>query len=123
MKLVVRGHGATFQLPSPPCTPPTKPRLSFQLRLQNTALKAIIALLVPGEALLLPDMCGGLLPLRATERMAYKVTLLLGYFVFHSSLVQALPSSSSCNPLLSTLCAPHLAPGAGEGGCSAQTRP
>lgn len=86
-----------------------------QLRLQNTALKAIIALLVPGEALLLADMCGGLLPLRATERIAYKVTLLLGYLVFHSSLVQALPSSSSCNPLLSKSCAPHPALGGGRG--------
>lgn len=81
---------------------PGKPHLSsLQLRLQNTALKAVIALLVPGEALLLADVCGGLLPLWATERIAYKVTLLLGYLVFHSSLVQALPSSSSCNPLLS----------------------
>ncbi|XP_027968121.1 zinc-activated ligand-gated ion channel [Eumetopias jubatus] len=76
------------------------PCFQVTLRLQNTALKAVIALLVPGEALLLADMCGGLLPLRATERIAYKVTLLLGYLVFHSSLVQALPSSSSCNPLL-----------------------
>ncbi|XP_045840777.1 zinc-activated ligand-gated ion channel [Meles meles] len=76
------------------------PCFQVTLRLQNTALKAIIALLVPGEALLLADVCGGLLPLRATERIAYKVTLLLGYLVFHSSLVQALPSSSSCNPLL-----------------------
>uniref|UniRef100_A0ABI7Y0Y1 Zinc activated ion channel n=1 Tax=Felis catus TaxID=9685 RepID=A0ABI7Y0Y1_FELCA len=75
------------------------PCFQVTLRLQNTALKAIIALLVPGEALLLADMCG-LLPLQATERIAYKVTLLLGYLVFHSSLVQALPSSSSCNPLL-----------------------
>lgn len=64
-----------------------------------------MALLVPGEALLLADMCGGLLPLQAAERTAYKVTLLLGYLVFHSSLVQALPSSSSCNPLLSKPCA------------------
>lgn len=47
------------------------------------------------------DVCGGLLPLRVTERTAYKVTLLLGYLVFHSSLVDGLPSSSSCNPLLS----------------------
>ncbi|XP_002919937.3 zinc-activated ligand-gated ion channel [Ailuropoda melanoleuca] len=76
------------------------PCFQVTLRLQNTALKAIIALLVPGETLLLADLCGGLLPLRATERIAYKVTLLLGYLVFHSSLVQALPSSSSCNPLL-----------------------
>ena len=45
------------------------------------------------------DLCGGLLPLY-TERIAYKVTLLLSYLVFHSSLIQALPSSSSCNPLL-----------------------
>lgn len=96
-----------FSLPDP--VRPPKARSSFQLRLQNTALKAIIALLVPGEALLLADMCGGLLPLRATERIAYKVTLLLGYLVFHSSLVQALPSSSSCNPLLSKPCPPHLA--------------
>ncbi|XP_037349236.1 zinc-activated ligand-gated ion channel [Talpa occidentalis] len=81
--------------------PPQKlvPCFRVTLCLQNTALKAIIALLVPGEALLLADVCGGLLPLRATERIAYKVTLLLGYLVFHSSLVQALPSSSSCNPL------------------------
>ncbi|XP_077612321.1 ligand-gated cation channel ZACN [Crocuta crocuta] len=76
------------------------PCFQVTLRLENTALKAIIALLVPGEALLLADICGGLLPLRAAERIAYKVTLLLGYLVFHSSLVQALPSSSSCNPLL-----------------------
>lgn len=87
---------------SPFCCPhPQKAPTFFQLRLQNTALKAILALLVPGEALLLADMCGGLLPLQATERTAYKVTLLLGYLVFHSSLVEALPSSSSCNPLLS----------------------
>lgn len=65
----------------------------------------MLALLVPGEALLLADVCGGLLPLGAAERIAYKVTLLLGYLVFHSSLVQALPSSSSCNPLLSK-CSP-----------------
>nr|KAF6417674.1 zinc activated ion channel [Molossus molossus] len=76
------------------------PCFQVTLLLQNTALKTIIALLVPGEALLLADLCGGLLPLQATERTAYKVTLLLGYLVFHSSLVQALPSSSSCNPLL-----------------------
>lgn len=57
------------------------------------------------------DVCGGLLPLQATERTAYKVTLLLGYLVFHSSLVQALPSSSSCNPLLSKPCPPPPAPG------------
>uniref|UniRef100_A0A8D1G4E8 Zinc activated ion channel n=1 Tax=Sus scrofa TaxID=9823 RepID=A0A8D1G4E8_PIG len=75
------------------------PCFQVTLRLENTALKTIIALLVPGEALLLADLCGGLLPLR-TERIAYKVTLLLGYLVFHSSLVQGLPSSSSCNPLL-----------------------
>uniref|UniRef100_A0A8C5UV99 Ligand-gated cation channel ZACN n=1 Tax=Microcebus murinus TaxID=30608 RepID=A0A8C5UV99_MICMU len=76
------------------------PCFQLTLSLKNTALKSIIALLVPAEALLLADVCGGLLPLWATERIAYKVTLLLGYLVFHSSLVQALPSSSSCNPLL-----------------------
>ncbi|XP_058904980.1 ligand-gated cation channel ZACN [Kogia breviceps] len=58
--------------------------------LQNTALKAITALLVPGEALLLADLCGALLPLR-TEGVAYEVSLLLGYLVLHSPLVQALP--------------------------------
>lgn len=61
-------------------------------------------------------MCGWLLPLQATERTAYKVTLLLGYLVFHSSLVQALPSSSSCNPLLSKpLPSPPLPGGPGPG--------
>ncbi|KAL0594676.1 Zinc-activated ligand-gated ion channel [Plecturocebus cupreus] len=76
------------------------PCFKVTLSLKNTALKSIIALLVPAEALLLADVCGGLLPLRAVERIAYKVTLLLSYLVFHSSLVEALPSSSSCNPLL-----------------------
>lgn len=93
-----RHDGLLLPTPAPPQEAPTFP---FQLHLQNTALKAVLALLVPGEALLLADMCGGLLPLQAPERMAYKVTLLLGYLVFHSSLVQVLPSSSSCNPLLS----------------------
>lgn len=92
-----RHDGLLLPIPAPPQEAPTFP---FQLHLQNTALKAVLALLVPGEALLLADMCGGLLPLQAPERMAYKVTLLLGYLVFHSSLVQVLPSSSSCNPLL-----------------------
>ncbi|KAM5272745.1 ligand-gated cation channel ZACN [Ctenodactylus gundi] len=76
------------------------PSFQVTMSLRNTAVKSIIALLVPGQALLWADVCGGLLPLRATERITYKVTLLLGYMVFHSSLVQALPSSSSCNPLL-----------------------
>ncbi|XP_077019367.1 ligand-gated cation channel ZACN [Tamandua tetradactyla] len=82
--------------------PPQKlvPCFQVTLRLQNTALKAVMALLVPGEALLWADVCGGLLPLRNIERIAYKVTLLLGYLVFHSSLVQAVPSSTSCNPML-----------------------
>uniref|UniRef100_A0A2K5PKF7 Ligand-gated cation channel ZACN n=2 Tax=Cebus imitator TaxID=2715852 RepID=A0A2K5PKF7_CEBIM len=76
------------------------PCFKVTLSLKNTALKSIIALLVPAEALLLADVCGGLLPLWTIERIAYKVTLLLSYLVFHSSLVDALPSSSSCNPLL-----------------------
>lgn len=97
-----RRHGIALRCPL--LHLPPKPRLSSQLHLQNTALKAILALLVPGEALLLADLCGGLLPLQAAERSAFKVTLLLGYLVFHSSLVQALPSSSSCNPLLSKPC-------------------
>lgn len=40
-------------------TPQEAPTFPFQLHLQNTALKAVLALLVPGEALLLADMCGG----------------------------------------------------------------
>ncbi|XP_005407511.1 PREDICTED: zinc-activated ligand-gated ion channel [Chinchilla lanigera] len=76
------------------------PGFQVMISLKNTALESVMSLLVPGEALLLADVCGALLPLQATERIAYKVTLLLGYLVFHSSLVQALPSSSSCNPLL-----------------------
>lgn len=101
-------------MPTPAHAP--KAPLSFQLHLQNTALKAILALLVPGEALLLADLCGGLLPLQAAERTAFKVTLLLGYLVFHSSLVQALPSSSSCNPLLSKPVPPGLCPLPGTAG-------
>ncbi|XP_039325219.2 ligand-gated cation channel ZACN-like [Saimiri boliviensis] len=76
------------------------PCFQVALSLKNMALKSIIALLVPAEVLLLADVCGGLLPLRVIERIAYKVTLLLSYLVFHSSLVQALPSSSFCNTLL-----------------------
>ncbi|KAM6163514.1 LOW QUALITY PROTEIN: ligand-gated cation channel ZACN [Rhynchocyon petersi] len=63
-------------------------RLTPCFQVTNRALKTIIALLVPGEVLLLADVCVG--PLSAG--------LLLGYLVFHFSLV--LPSSSSCSPLL-----------------------
>ncbi|XP_044531075.1 zinc-activated ligand-gated ion channel [Gracilinanus agilis] len=76
------------------------PSFQVTISLQNTAVKTTMALVVPGVAILLADICGSLLPLRVTERISYKVTLLLSYLVFHSSLVQALPSSSSCNPLL-----------------------
>ncbi|KAM5309028.1 LOW QUALITY PROTEIN: ligand-gated cation channel ZACN [Glossophaga mutica] len=87
---------------------PRQPVPCFQVTVsRETRLKAITSLLVPREALLLADvLCGGpLLPLEATERTADKVPLLPGYLVFHSSQVQALPSSSSCNPLLSEPCA------------------
>ncbi|XP_072501881.1 ligand-gated cation channel ZACN isoform X2 [Notamacropus eugenii] len=76
------------------------PCFQVTLSLENTAVKTTMALVVPGVAVLLADVCGSLLPLKATERISYKVTLLLSYLVFHSSLVQALPSSSSCSPLL-----------------------
>ncbi|XP_074080623.1 ligand-gated cation channel ZACN isoform X2 [Macrotis lagotis] len=76
------------------------PCFQVTLSLENTAVKTTMALVVPGVAILLADICGSLLPLKTIERISYKVTLLLGYLVFHSSLVQALPSSSSCNPLL-----------------------
>ncbi|XP_036611541.1 zinc-activated ligand-gated ion channel [Trichosurus vulpecula] len=76
------------------------PCFQVTLSLENTAVKTTMALLVPGVAILLADICGSLLPLKATERISYKVTLLLSYLVFHSSLVKALPSSSSCSPLL-----------------------
>ncbi|XP_020858087.1 ligand-gated cation channel ZACN isoform X1 [Phascolarctos cinereus] len=76
------------------------PCFQLTLSLENTAVKTTMALVVPGVAILLADICGSLLPLKTTERISYKVTLLLSYLVFHSSLVQTLPSSSSCNPLL-----------------------
>ncbi|XP_006886424.1 PREDICTED: zinc-activated ligand-gated ion channel [Elephantulus edwardii] len=96
VKREYRVHDLKIQVPPKHLVPCFR----VTLRLQNTALKTIISLLVPGEALLVADVCGGLLPPQAPERLGYKVTLLLGYLVFHSSLVQALPSSSSCNPLL-----------------------
>ncbi|KAM7334609.1 hypothetical protein ACRRTK_007929 [Alexandromys fortis] len=43
---------------------------------------------------------------QTTMCTAYKVTLLLDFLAFHSSPVQALSSSSSCNPLLSKTCSP-----------------
>ncbi|XP_068932960.1 ligand-gated cation channel ZACN [Petaurus breviceps papuanus] len=76
------------------------PCFQVTLSLENTAMKTTMALVVPGVAILLADICGSFLPLKVTERISFKVTLLLSYLVFHSSLVQALPSSSSCNPLL-----------------------
>ncbi|XP_069508962.1 ligand-gated cation channel ZACN [Ambystoma mexicanum] len=79
---------------------PGPPSFSLTLHLQHTPSKTVLSLIVPSFAVLIADVFGFMLPILGNERISYKVTLLLGYLVFHSSLVNGLPGSSSCNPLL-----------------------
>lgn len=72
----------------------------FQLN-QNTELRSVLVLLGSRKTLLSVDVCEGHCP-QTTECIAYKVTVLPGDPVFHSSPMQALSKMCSLNSL------PHL---------------
>ncbi|XP_029456321.1 zinc-activated ligand-gated ion channel [Rhinatrema bivittatum] len=76
------------------------PGFTMKLKIKHTPVKTVLSLVVPSFAVLVADMFGFLLPILDNERISFKITLLLGYMVFHSSLVDALPGASACNPLL-----------------------
>ncbi|XP_060127033.1 zinc-activated ligand-gated ion channel [Zootoca vivipara] len=76
-----------------------QPCFVVMVNLENTGMRVILSVIVPSMALVVADLCGFLIPLK--ERLAYMITLLLAYLVFHTSLIGSLPGSSSCNPLLS----------------------
>ncbi|XP_067319901.1 ligand-gated cation channel ZACN [Anolis sagrei] len=76
-----------------------QPYFVVKINIENTGIRAMLSMIVPSLLLVIADLCGFLVPLQ--DRMAYMVTLLLAYLVFHSSVVGSLPGSSSCNPLLS----------------------
>ncbi|XP_032992111.1 zinc-activated ligand-gated ion channel [Lacerta agilis] len=76
-----------------------QPCFVVMVNLENTGMRVVLSVIVPSLALVVADLCGFLIPLK--DRLAYMITLLLAYLVFHSSLVGSLPGSSSCNPLLS----------------------
>ncbi|XP_028572800.2 ligand-gated cation channel ZACN [Podarcis muralis] len=76
-----------------------QPCFVVMVKLENTGMRIVLSVIVPSLALVVADLCGFLIPLK--DRLAYMITLLLAYLVFHSSLIGSLPGSSSCNPLLS----------------------
>ncbi|KAH0629513.1 hypothetical protein JD844_011618 [Phrynosoma platyrhinos] len=76
-----------------------QPYFVVKINLENTGVRTLLSVVVPSIALVVADLCGFVVPLR--DRLAYMVTLLLAYLVFHSSVVGSLPGSSSCNALLS----------------------
>lgn len=87
---------------------------SFQMSLKNTAVETISPRVL-GEALPLAEVCvAAAAPLGHWAHCLQGDTV-AGLPVFHPSPVQALPSSSSCNPLLNKPCffwfheaCPHL---------------
>ncbi|XP_030062712.1 ligand-gated cation channel ZACN [Microcaecilia unicolor] len=76
------------------------PGFIMTLQIKHTPVKTVLSWIAPSFAVSVADMVGFLLPILDNERISFKVTLLLAYMVFHSSLVEALPGASSCNPLL-----------------------
>ena len=73
-----------------------------QMIIKRRPLFYVVNLLVPSLILMIVDLAGFLLPPECGERVSFKVTILLGYFVFLTTVVGILPATAQGTPLIGT---------------------
>uniref|UniRef100_A0A8C4QK64 Neurotransmitter-gated ion-channel transmembrane domain-containing protein n=1 Tax=Eptatretus burgeri TaxID=7764 RepID=A0A8C4QK64_EPTBU len=72
----------------------------FNMIIKRRPLFYVVNLLVPSLLLMVVDLAGFLLPPECGERVSFKVTILLGYFVFLTTVVGILPATAQGTPLI-----------------------
>uniref|UniRef100_A0A8C4QI47 5-hydroxytryptamine receptor 3A n=2 Tax=Eptatretus burgeri TaxID=7764 RepID=A0A8C4QI47_EPTBU len=72
----------------------------FNMIIKRRPLFYVVNLLVPSLILMIVDLAGFLLPPECGERVSFKVTILLGYFVFLTTVVGILPATAQGTPLI-----------------------
>uniref|UniRef100_UPI00358FC298 5-hydroxytryptamine receptor 3A-like n=1 Tax=Myxine glutinosa TaxID=7769 RepID=UPI00358FC298 len=75
-------------------------QFSFNMVIKRRPLFYVVNLLIPSLILMIVDLAGFLLPPECGERVSFKVTILLGYFVFLTTVVGILPATAQGTPLI-----------------------
>ncbi|RVE64290.1 hypothetical protein OJAV_G00144050 [Oryzias javanicus] len=75
-------------------------QIQFNLLIRRRPLLYVVGLLIPSIFLMLVDVVSFYLPLDSGTRIAFKISILLGYTVFRVNLTDELPSSAVKTPLI-----------------------
>lgn len=68
--------------------------------IRRRPLLYVVGLLIPSIFLMLVDVISFYLPLNSGTRIAFKISILLGYTVFRVNLTDELPSTAVRTPLI-----------------------
>lgn len=72
----------------------------MQLLIRRRPLLYVVGLLIPSIFLMSVDVVSFYLPLNSGTRIAFKISILLGYTVFRVNLTDELPASAINTPLI-----------------------
>nr|XP_015817540.2 5-hydroxytryptamine receptor 3B [Nothobranchius furzeri] len=75
-------------------------QIQFNLLIRRRPLLYVVGLLIPSIFLMLVDVVSFYLPLNSGTRIAFKISILLGYTVFRVNLTDELPTSAVRTPLI-----------------------
>ncbi|KAJ0004088.1 hypothetical protein NQD34_010302 [Periophthalmus magnuspinnatus] len=74
--------------------------IQFHVLIRRRPLLYVVGLLIPSLFLMLVDVISFYLPLGSDTRIAFKISILLGYTVFRVNLTDELPASALTTPLI-----------------------
>lgn len=72
----------------------------IQVLIRRRPLLYVVGLLIPSIFLMLVDVISFYLPLNSGTRIAFKISILLGYTVFRVNMTDELPSNAVNTPLI-----------------------
>ncbi|XP_041864189.1 5-hydroxytryptamine receptor 3B [Melanotaenia boesemani] len=75
-------------------------QIQFNLLIRRRPLQYVVGLLIPSIFLMLVDVVSFYLPLDSGTRIAFKISILLGYTVFRVNLMDELPVTAVKTPLI-----------------------
>uniref|UniRef100_A0A3B5MMZ6 5-hydroxytryptamine (serotonin) receptor 3B n=1 Tax=Xiphophorus couchianus TaxID=32473 RepID=A0A3B5MMZ6_9TELE len=75
-------------------------QIQFNLLIRRRPLLYVVGLLIPSIFLMLVDVVSFCLPLNSGTRIAFKISILLGYTVFRVNLTDELPATALRTPLI-----------------------
>lgn len=75
-------------------------QIQFNLLIRRRPLLYVVGLLIPSIFLMLVDVVSFYLPMNSGTRIAFKISILLGYTVFRVNLMDELPATAVRTPLI-----------------------